>query len=113
MLARIDRNASDVVKVDILQAITWVAAAPKEVSEMTIKNCFAKCGTVQQVAENDEADLNEEFAKLFKKLTETNEIENEMTAEEYVDFDHELSSFHPPINSEMVGWRTYSVQELQ
>ena len=62
VLARIDRNASDVVKVDILQAITWVAAAPKEVSEMTIKNCFAKCGTVQQVAEKDEADLNKEFA---------------------------------------------------
>ena len=34
-----------------------------------------------------------------------------MTAEEYVDFDHELSSFHPPINSEMVDWRTKSVQE--
>ena len=64
VLARIsnDCNAFDVVKVDILQAITWAAAAPKEVSEMTIKNCFAKCGTVQQVAEKDEADLNKEFA---------------------------------------------------
>ena len=35
-----------------------------------------------------------------------------MTAEEYVDFDDELSSFHPPINSEMVDWRTKSVQAM-
>ena len=40
-------NVMDVVKeVDILQAITWAAAAWKEVSEMAIKNCFGKCGVV-------------------------------------------------------------------
>ena len=30
--------------IDILQAITWVADAWKDVSVETIKNCFAKCG---------------------------------------------------------------------
>ena len=34
-----------------------------------------------------------------------------MTAEKCVDFDYELSSFHRPINSEMIDWRTKSVQE--
>ena len=54
VIARIsnDGSASDIAKeVDILQAITWVAAAWKEVSKTTIKNCFAKCGIVQQVVE--------------------------------------------------------------
>ena len=41
---------------------------------MTIKNCFAKCAIVKQVAKIDEADLDEELAGSFKELTETNEI---------------------------------------
>ena len=108
VIARIsnDCSASDIAKeVDILQAITWVAAAWKEVSETIIKNCFAKCGILQQVVENDEPELDDEFAELFKELTEMNETENNFTAEEYADFDNEISSFHPPINSEMVDWK--------
>ena len=37
------------------------------------------------------------FAEFFKELTEMNEAENDFTAEEYIDFDNEISSFHPPI----------------
>ena len=36
---------------------------------------------------------------------------NEVTAEEYVDFNNELLRFHPPINSEMGDWTTKSVQK--
>ena len=46
VIARISNDyiAFDIAKeVDILQAIRWVADARKEVSETTIKNCFAKC----------------------------------------------------------------------
>ena len=114
VIARIsnDCSASDIAKeVDILQAITWVAAAWKEVSETTIKNCFAKCGIVQQVVENDESELDDEFAELFKELTEMNEAENDFTAEEYIDFVNEISSFHIPINSELVDWKAASIQE--
>ena len=82
-----------------------------EVSEMTIKNCFAKCSIVQQVIENDKTDLDEEFAEIFKELTETNETENELAPKENVDFDNELSSLHPPFSSDMVDQRTKSVQE--
>ena len=77
MLAIISNNgnASDIVKwVGILQATTWAAVAWKQVSEMTIKNCFAKCAIVKQVAKIDETDLDEELAGSFKELTETNEI---------------------------------------
>ena len=40
-----------------------------------------------------------------------NEDESDFTAEEYIDFDNEVSSFHPPINSEMVDWKAASIQE--
>ena len=40
-----------------------------------------------------------------------NEAENHFTAEEYIDFGNEISSFHPPISSEMVGWKSASTQE--
>ena len=114
VIARIsnDRSASDITKkADILQAITWVAAAWKEVSETTIKNSFARCGIVQHVVENDKSELDDEFVELFKELTDMNEAENDFTAEEYIDIDNKISSFHPPINSEMVDWKAASIQE--
>ena len=46
--------------------------------------------------------MDDKFAKLFKELTEMNEAKIDFRAEEYVAFDNEISSFHPPINSEMV-----------
>ena len=66
---------------------------------------------MQQVAENDESELDNEFAELFKELTDMNEAENDFTAEECIDFDNKISSFQPPINSEMVDWKTASIQE--
>ena len=43
-----DLSASDIAKeVDILQAITRVAAAWNDVTEKTIRNCFAKCGILE------------------------------------------------------------------
>ena len=94
-----------------LLAITRVAAAWKEVSKTAIKNCLAKCGIEQQVVENDASELDDDFAELFKELTDMNEAENHFTAEEYIDFGNEISSFHPPIISEMVGWKSASTQE--
>ena len=40
-----------------------------------------------------------------------NEAKNDFTPKEYIDFDNEISSFHPPINSEMVAWKAASIQE--
>ena len=114
MISRItnDLSASDIAKeVDILQAITWVAAAWNEVTEKTIRNCFAKCGILEQTAENDDAELDGEFPELFKELTEMDEVENDLTADGYIDFEINVPSCHPPINSEMVDWKVTSIQE--
>ena len=114
MISRItnDLSASDIAKeVDILQAITWVAAAWNEVTEKTIRNCFAKCGILAQTAENDDAELDGEFAELLKELTEMDEVENDLTADGYIDFEINVPSCHPHINSEMVDWKATSIQE--
>ena len=60
---------------------------------------------------NDDSELNDEFAELFKELTEMNEAENDFTAEEYIYFDNEISSFHPPISLEMVDQKAALIQE--
>ena len=65
-----------------------------------------------QVLQNDESELVVEFAELFKELIEINEAENDSTAEEHIDFDIEISSFHLPITSEMVDWKAASFQEV-
>ena len=41
-----------------------------------------------------------------------NEAKNDFTAEEDIDFDNEISSFHIHINSEMVDWKVVSIQEF-
>ena len=78
----IDHSATDIAEeANIFLAIIWLAAAWKEVSEMTIKNYFAKCRITQQVVENDKSELDDEFSELFKELIEMNEAENNFTAE--------------------------------
>ena len=64
----------------------------------------------KKVVENDKSELDDEFTKVFKELIEMNEAENDFTAKEYIDFDNEISSFHPPINSEMVDWKAASIK---
>ena len=110
VIARIndDLTASEIAKgIDILQAITWVADSWKEVSVETIKNCFAKCGITDQIGQDQDDLVDEEFNSLFNELVDP---ECDMTAEEYADFDVETCSSLPPINSDMVDWRVSSVK---
>ena len=110
VIARIndDLIASEIIKcIDILQAITWVADSWKEVSVETIKNCFAKCGITDQISEDEDVLVDEEFNSLFDELADP---ESDMTAEEYVDFDVETCSSLSAINSDMVDWRVSTVK---
>ena len=108
VIARIndDLTASEIAK-GILQAITWVADSWKEVSVETIKNCFAKCGIIDEIGQNEDDLVDEEFNSLFNELVDP---ECDMAAEEYTDFDVETCRSLPPINSDMVDWRVSSVK---
>ena len=64
-----------------------------------------------EIVENDDAELDRKFAELFKELTEIDEVENDLTADGYIDFEINVPSCHPPINSEMVDWKATSIQE--
>ena len=66
---------------------------------------------MEQTAENDDAELDGEFAELFKELTEMDEVENDLAADGYIDFEINVPSCHPLINSEMVDWKATSIQE--
>ena len=91
--------ASEIAKsIDILQGITWVAAAWREVSFETIKNCFANCVITRQTSEHEDEIVDEKFNTLFNKLTDS---ECDMT-EEDVNFDVETCNSLPVINSDMV-----------
>ena len=103
-----DLTASEIAKgIDILQAITWVADSWKEVSVETIKNCFAKCGITDQIGQDEDDLVDQEFNSLFNELVDP---EWDMTAKEYANFDVETCSSLPPINSDMVDWRVSSVK---
>ena len=110
VIARIndDLTASAIAKgIDILQAITWVADSWKEVSDETVKNCFAKCGITDQIGQDEDDLVDEEFNSLFNDFVDP---ECDMTAEGYADFDFETCSSLPPINFDMVDWRVSSVK---
>ena len=67
-----DSFASEIPKdIDILQAITWVVDAWKEVRIETIKNCFAKCGITEQTSEDEDDIVDEELNVLFNDLADS------------------------------------------
>ena len=78
-----DASATQIVKgVDVLVAIRWLQEAWKEVTNLTIKNCFEKCGIkgdneLMEVEEDDDL----EFEALVKEFTA------DISAAEYANFD--------------------------
>ena len=100
--------ASEIAKhFEILQAITWLADAWKEVNVKTIKNCLAKCGITEQTSEDEDDIVDVEFNILFNKLAD---LECDMTADKYVNFYVVTCSFLPAINSDKVDWRVSLVK---
>ena len=103
MLARIQEDASStqIVKgVDVLVAIRWIQEAWIEITNLTIKNCFGKCGIkgdngLMEVKEDDDL----EFEALVKEFT------TDITAAEYANFDENVPASEPMINEFKIDWR--------
>ena len=115
MLGRIQEIASvtQIVRgVDVLVANRWLQEVWKEVTNLTIKNCFEKCGIkgdneLMEVKEDDDM----EFKALVKKFT------TDISAEEYANFDENVPASEPMINEFEVDWqqrvREYSINAIQ
>ena len=103
VLARIqeDASATQIVKgVDVLVAIRWLQEAWKEVTNLTIKNCFEKCGIkgdneLMEVEEDDDL----EFEALVKEFT------TDISAAEYTNFDENVPASEPMINELEIDWQ--------
>ena len=67
-----DLFALEIAKgIDILQAITWVTDAQKEVTVETIKNCFAKYGITERTGEDEDDIMDEELNALFNEIADS------------------------------------------
>ena len=103
VLSRINDNAfaTEIVQdVNILMAIWWVQRAWKDVTPSTVKRCFEKCGFRESDDElMEDVDVDEEFSALVKELS------SDVSPDEYVDFDAELTTVEPEIKIDTLGWR--------
>ena len=96
-----DVSTTQIVKVaDVLVAIRWLQEVWKEVSNLTIKNYFEKCGTkgdgeLMEVKEDD----NLEFEALVKEFT------TDISAEEYANFNENVRASEPIFNEFKIGLR--------
>ena len=81
-----DASVTQIVKgVDVLVTIRWLQEAWKEVTNLTIKNCFEKCdikgdNELMEVEEDDDL----EFEALVKEFT------TDTSAAEYANFDENV-----------------------
>ena len=106
VVARIDegKNASEIIKdVNIAQAIHWLQVAWKDISKETILHCFQKCGfeKLECHSVSGEGEVDEEFESLVAQLREDDDI----TVEDFITFDDNLTTSIGQINTDMVDWR--------
>ena len=106
IVARIDegKNASKKIKdVNIAQAIHWLQVAWKDISKETILHCFPKCGFEKSECHSvsGEGEVDEEFESLLAQLREDDNI----TVEDFITFDDNLTTSIGQINTDMVDWR--------
>ena len=103
MLARIleDASATQILKgVDVLLVIWWLQESWNKVTNLTIKNCFKKCGIkgyneLMKVEEDDDL----KFTALVKEFTA------DISAAEYVNFNKNIPASELMINEFEINWQ--------
>ena len=69
-----------------------------------------RCGGVEEPASTDDDErLDEEFNNLFEEFSEELQIDDDIAADEYSNFDHEVCTSFPHINYDEVDWRRVSM----
>ena len=113
VVSRIDegKNASEIIQdvVNISKAIHLIQVAWRDVSTETIINYFQRCRFGQEsvkIITNDN-EIDEEFESLLTQLREDNEI----TVEDFVTFDDNLTTSTGQINTYLIDWRQQDREE--
>ena len=112
VIPRIDegKNASEIIQdVNIAKAIHWLQVAWGDVSTETIINCFQKCGFGQESVNSitNDNEIDDEFESLLTQLREDDEI----TVEDFVTFDDNLTTSTSQINTDLIDWRQETREE--
>ena len=63
----------------------------------------------QPASINDKEDFDEELNSFFKELSEELQIDGDISANEYSNFDHEVCTSFPSVNSDEIDWRLVSM----
>ena len=77
-------------------AIQWTQEAWREVTGISIKNCFEKCGLVKS---------NNDFMEVQEDEALVRDLSPYMSAVGYVYFDANIPTSEPMINENKVDWR--------
>ena len=85
------------------QAIHWLQVAWKDISKEIILHCFQKCGFEKSECHSvsGEGEVDEELESLLAQLREDDDI----TVEDFITFDDNLTTSIGQINTDMVDWR--------
>ena len=101
------KNTSEIIRdVNIAKANQWLQVAWRDVSTETIINCFQNCGFGQEPV-NSITSEDEKFGGLLTELQEDDEI----TAEDFVTFDDNLTTSTCQINTHLIDSRQQAREE--
>ena len=97
------KNASEIIQdANVAKTVHWLQVARRDVSTETLINCFQKCGFRQGFVNSITNDnvIDEEIKSLLTQLCEDDEI----TVEDFVIFDDNLTTSIDQINTELIHW---------
>ena len=104
------KNASEIIRdVNIAKANHWLQVAWRDVSTETIINCFQRRGFGQEPVNSitNDNEVDEKFGSLLTQLQEDGEI----TAEDFVTFDDNLTTSTCQINIHLIESRQQAREE--
>ena len=112
MVSRDDegKNTSEIIQdVNIAKAIHWLQVAWRDVCTEATTNCFQKCGFGQESVNSitNDSEIDEKFESLLTQLREDDEI----TVENFVTFDDNLTTSTVQINNDLINWRQQAREE--
>ena len=104
IIEAIDANKS-IPNVNVLDAMKMVTVCWENVTEKTVRNCFAKSRISAEDQASAQNDLDDQFVELrinMEKFKSLGVIPEELTPEKYADFDDTVAATEPVLIDESI-----------